>query len=80
MDEPTTGLDPVVSAEFYGLINHLNRDEGITVVMVSHDTGIPLHNATHVLHLKHRQLFFGSRDDYLASDVGRAFLEGDGHA
>ncbi len=78
LDEPTAGLDPVVSAELYGLIGHLNRTEGITVVMVSHDTGIPLQCATHVLHLKHRQLFFGSREEYLASDVGRAFLGGDG--
>jgi len=80
LDEPTTGLDPVVSAEFYGLIDHLNRDEGITVVMVSHDTGIPLKNATHILHLNHRQLFFGSRDGYLASDVGKSFLGGARHA
>lgn len=80
LDEPTAGLDPVVSAELYGLIEHLNRAEGITVVMVSHDTGIPLRCASHVLHLKHRQLFFGTREDYLASDVGRAFLGGDNDA
>lgn len=80
LDEPTAGLDPVVSAELYGLIGRLNREEGITVVMVSHDTGIPLKCASHVLHLKHRQLFFGTREDYLACEVGRAFLGGDAHA
>lgn len=76
LDEPTTGLDPVVSAEFYSLIETLNLRDGMTVLMVSHDTGTPLHCATHVLHLKHRPLFFGTREDYLRSEVGKAFLGG----
>lgn len=76
LDEPTTGLDPVVSAEFYSLIETLNRRDGMTVLMVSHDTGTPLRCATHVLHLKHRPLFFGTRADYLRSEVGKAFLGG----
>ncbi len=80
LDEPTAGLDPVVSRELYGLIEHLNKTEGITVIMVSHDTGTPLEAATHVLHLKHRQLFFGTRDGYLASDAGKAFMGGAGRA
>lgn len=76
LDEPTTGLDPVVSAEFYALIDELNRRDNITVIMVSHDTGAPLRSASHVLHLKHRPLFFGTREDYLRSDAGKLFLGG----
>jgi len=76
LDEPTTGLDPVVSAEFYALIGELNRRDGITVIMVSHDTGEPLRRATHVLHLKHQPLFFGTREEYLRSDAGKFFLGG----
>ena len=76
LDEPTTGLDPVVSAEFYALIEQLNREDGITVIMVSHDTGVPLRHASHVLHLKQRPLFFGTKDAYLQSDAGRYFLGG----
>lgn len=76
LDEPTTGLDPVVSAEFYALIEELNRRDRITIIMVSHDTGAPLRHATHVLHLKHRPLFFGTRDDYVRSEAGRYFLGG----
>lgn len=80
LDEPTAGLDPIVSRELYTLIEHLNKTEKITVVMVSHDTGVPLHAATHILHLKHKQLFFGTREAYLASDVGMSFLGGGGNA
>ena len=76
LDEPTTGLDPVVSTEFYAQIERLNRVDGITVIMVSHDTGVPLRHATHVLHLKQKPLFFGTKDAYLQSDAGRYFLGG----
>ena len=37
LDEPVTGLDPIVTAEFYQLIQKINRESGIAVVMVSHD-------------------------------------------
>ena len=80
LDEPTTGLDPMVSGDFYGLIEELNRQNGITVIMVSHDMGPSLRSATHVLHIKHHPLFFGAREDYLASEAGRKFMGGYGHA
>ena len=76
LDEPATGLDPGSGAEFYALIEKLNREDRMTVIMVSHDTGAPLRSATHVLHLKHRPLFFGTRSDYLRSEVGKQFLGG----
>lgn len=79
LDEPTAGLDPLVSRELYTLIEHLHKTERITIVMVSHDTGVPLHDATHVLHLKNKQLFFGTREEYLASEIGKAFLGGGEH-
>ena len=80
LDEPTAGLDPVVSGDFYGLIEELNRENGITVIMVSHDMGPSLRSATHVLHIKHRPLFFGTQKEYLASEAGRTFMGGYGHA
>jgi phospholipid/cholesterol/gamma-HCH transport system ATP-binding protein len=36
-DEPTTGLDPVTSRTIDRLIAHLNRDLGVTSVVVTHD-------------------------------------------
>ena len=37
LDEPVSGLDPKVTAEMYALIAELNRNDGITVIMISHD-------------------------------------------
>ena len=36
-DEPTTGLDAAQQARFMDLVADLNREEGLTVVMVTHD-------------------------------------------
>ena len=80
LDEPTGGLDPVVSGDFYALIEELNRQNGITVIMVSHDMGMSMKSATHVLHMKHRPLFFGERDAYLASEAYKQFAGGYDHA
>lgn len=37
LDEPTAGLDPLTAAGFDALIQKLNRNLGLTVVMVTHD-------------------------------------------
>lgn len=37
LDEPTAGLDPIGAAAFDSLIVELQRDLGLTVVMVTHD-------------------------------------------
>lgn len=70
LDEPVAGLDPIVTAELYDIIEGLNRD-GMTVVMVSHDIAASVNYATHILHLGNIPLFFGTKEDYLVSDVGR---------
>lgn len=82
LDEPVSGLDPVVTAELYRLIESLNRDDGITVIMISHDVAAALRFASHILYMGD-EVFFGARDDFMRSDAGRIFSEltgGDGHA
>lgn len=37
LDEPTTGVDEKNTEEFYRLIRTFNRQEGVTVFMVTHD-------------------------------------------
>ena len=80
LDEPVAGLDPMATAEFYKIIASLNR-EGITIIMVSHDIQAAIDQASHILHLRHRSLFFGPAKEYVHSQVGQEFLKGGyGHA
>lgn len=74
LDEPVAGLDPVVTHELYRLIQTLNKEMGITVIMVSHDIHSAVQYASHILHLNKSQLFFGTTQDYIASGIGSHFL------
>ena len=74
LDEPAAGLDPVATNEMYHMLMDLNKAEGITVVMVSHDINAALHHAKHILHLGNREVFFGTVEEYKNSETGRAFL------
>lgn len=76
LDEPVSGLDPIMTGEFYQLIRKINRDSGIAVVMVSHDIESAVEDATHILHLQETALFFGTTEDYRKSRIGRKFLGG----
>ncbi len=73
LDEPVAGLDPHVTAEMYALIRSLNRNDGITVVMISHDLNAAVREASHILHVG-QQLFFGTTAEYLKSELARRFL------
>ncbi len=76
LDEPVSGLDPKVTAEMYDLIEGLNK-QGITVIMISHDIGAAVKYATHILHIG-SEVFFGTKEDYLFSEKGSAFIGGKG--
>ncbi|MBO5279345.1 MAG: ABC transporter ATP-binding protein [Lachnospiraceae bacterium] len=74
LDEPISGLDPVATSEFYQLIEQLNKENHISVVMVSHDVGTALKSANKVLHITREGCFFGSKEEYLQSGLGAEFL------
>jgi zinc transport system ATP-binding protein len=73
LDEPVSGLDPDAAGDFYDIAENFNRNDGMTIVMVSHDVGRAVAGASRVLHIDGRQRFFGTRDEYLKSDLGRKF-------
>ena len=75
LDEPTAGLDPKATAELYQLIARLNHQDGITVIMISHD----LTAASHILHIG-QTVFFGTADAYRTSPEGRLFAARKGGA
>ncbi len=63
LDEPVAGLDPKVTADMYALIDSLNKNDGMTVIMISHDVDKALRYASHILHIG-TDNFFGTREEY----------------
>lgn len=78
LDEPVAGLDPVVTKNLYRLISDINN-EGITVIMVSHDIHAAIEFASHILHIGNKPLFFGTKEDYKNSDGCHCFICDGGH-
>ncbi|MGA8944249.1 MAG: metal ABC transporter ATP-binding protein [Thermoactinomyces sp.] len=39
LDEPTVGIDARTTEQFYELLGHLHREQGLTMIMVTHDIG-----------------------------------------
>ncbi len=76
LDEPVTGLDAVVTAEMYDLINHLNKVHNVTVIMISHDITNALKHAGKVLHLSSGASFFGSTEEYMTTSFYKNMIDG----
>ncbi len=74
LDEPLTGLDPLVATELYAILRHIHEEHGITIIMVTHDVECAVRHAKTILHIGKHESFFGSCADYEKSEVGRRFL------
>lgn len=51
LDEPVSGLDPKATAMMYKIINKLNKEDGMTIIMISHDLNGSLKYASNVLNV-----------------------------
>ena len=73
LDEPVTGLDPLVTEELYQLIEQLNRDLGVTIIMVSHDISSATQYADKILHISQSLLFYGDTESYINTELENDF-------
>lgn len=73
LDEPVAGLDAHYTRVLYSLLSEL-KQQGLTVIMISHDREEALADATKVLAFEQGQVFFGTKGAYLQSR-GQASLE-----
>lgn len=76
MDEPFTGLDPTVTNELYDVVDKLNHEQGVTVIMVTHDVPEALRHASRILHLG-AEHFDGTAEEYRQSPLYRRLMGGD---
>ncbi|MDD2899109.1 MAG: metal ABC transporter ATP-binding protein [Desulfuromonadaceae bacterium] len=67
LDEPTAALDPETRGRFYAMIAEINRSRGVTVLLVTHDSGTIGEYASKMLYLDKKLLFYGSFDEFCCS-------------
>ena len=68
-DEPTSGLDPLTTATITRLIMKLQRELGVTSIVVSHDIRSVFRMASQVAVLHDRKItFFGTPEEMTASE------------
>ena len=63
LDEPVSGLDPAATEEMYRLIEQINREDHITILMISHDIKAAVAYADHILEIG-KQIFLGTAQEY----------------
>ena len=73
LDKPVTGLDPAAAQDLYRTLAYLNKNEGLAIVMVTHDLQNALQYADTVLYAGQGKWFHGTTAEYLASPYGRRF-------
>jgi zinc transport system ATP-binding protein len=67
LDEPTIALDPEVRNTFYDLLQDLHRRDGVTIVLVTHDSATAGRYADHLLYLDRTTVFSGTFENFCAS-------------
>ena len=75
LDEPTNGLDALITAELYEIMESVHR-QGTAVIVISHDIKGSVQRAKHILHLGQKEMFFGTCEQYRQSPLGKSFLKG----
>jgi zinc transport system ATP-binding protein len=67
LDEPSIGLDVVAQDSFYRLLQKLRDDEGLTIILVSHDIGGVSGVVDKIACVKRQMHFYGSPKDCIPS-------------
>jgi zinc transport system ATP-binding protein len=74
LDEPTTALDPETRDGFFELISSLNREKGVTIMLVTHDLGTIGKYAGKLLYIDKKVIFYGGFDDFCTSEEMTRFF------
>lgn len=77
LDEPTTGVDKKTQDDFYGLLKKLNRESGITLVLVSHDIDRIVREVSHVACVDRSLIRYLSPEAYRTESASTTIFERD---
>jgi zinc transport system ATP-binding protein len=69
LDEPSTGIDSVAQEDFYELLAKFRNEQGISVIMVSHDIGVITSHADRVACLNIQLHYHGEPDSCFTPEI-----------
>ncbi len=64
LDEPTVGVDAKTVQTFYHMLEDINKNKGITLILVTHDVGTISEKVSHVACLNQHLHFHGSAEEF----------------
>ena len=65
LDEPTAGIDAKSQEAFYELLSRLNADQGLTLLMVSHDIDVIVNEVTKIACINQTLIYHGGPEGFL---------------
>lgn len=75
-DEPSLGLAPLITQELFHIIERLNKDEGLSVLLVEQNANLAMHIATRVYLLETGRIVATGTGEELSADdaIRKAYL------
>lgn len=67
LDEPASALDPKIREDLFFILSELNKNQGITILFVSHDIGSIGKYTNKMLYLDRKVVFFGDYEQFCQS-------------
>lgn len=79
LDEPLKGLDFNASNQLFEIISHINKEYGVTIVMITHNIEIALKYISKIVYLDLGKSFTGTPKEFLESEYAKSLVGGDDH-
>ncbi len=68
LDEPTVGVDVKAQDDFYQLVARLNKEDGLTIIMVSHDIDVVVNEVSKLACINKKIVYHGQPKGFLEKD------------
>jgi zinc transport system ATP-binding protein len=78
-DEPSAALDPESRETFFNLMQRLNKQDGISIILITHDTGSIGIYANKLLYIDKTMIYFGMFSDFCKSEDMNSYFGKHGH-
>lgn len=69
LDEPSTALDAQSREMFFNLLGELNKKHGVTILLITHDTGEVGKHISKFMYVDKTVIFFGTKEEFCHSEA-----------